>query len=257
MSTLESLGITLDPLTRLATHGGWSVKLTATGAMLLEWLDEAINPTLEFCCDENWESVDTDYVRGQIEKLAKALEPLELSLVIDDQDLILLTSQEGPNAGGAEADISPASDAVEKHVADPAPVFEAVQTLEIAALQQRVAELEAERDGINTALKARDAYAADLETRLEQECQRSAALSSKAQALANNPVYVTGPERIPDTPLALAPRHITIPVAEPLFRWLEGVALRNRISPEALASKLILAFWRTAKDDAKSKQEAA
>ncbi len=279
---LAALDISVDHDNRLALRGDRHVKLTATQVMLLEWLDGCHTPSLEFCCDENWEAVDPEWVRGQIEKLAKALEPLQLTLAIDD-DMISLSAAAAPptepsspwNDDEVAARFrrqAEAAGAVMTRVGDLLAV-QAEDRARIAELEAEVARLreaakgqlivvnqareeiaareraEAELGHVRTALAAANDRNAELAGRLEQALK--ARLKDEREGAVNGGVNAESPEPYRDAPLALAPRHVTIPVSEALYRWLEGVALRNRCSPEHVASRLILAFRQSAIADAK------
>ncbi len=262
---LAALDISVDHDNRLALRGDRHVKLTATQVMLLEWLDGCHTPSLEFCCDENWESVDPEWVRGQIEKLAKALEPLQLTLAIDDDDMISLSAAASPPTEPS----SPWNDdevaarfrrqaedraRIAELEAEVARLREAAkgQLIVVNQAREEIAareRAEAELGHVRAALAAANDRNTELAGRLEQALK--ARLKDEREGAVNGSVNAESPEPYRDAPLALAPRHVTIPVSEALYRWLEGVALRNRCSPEHVASRLILAFRQSAIDDAK------
>jgi hypothetical protein len=322
MVDFKAVDLRFDGGARTVSRGGRTLKLTATQAMLLEWLDGAVTPSLEFCCDELWEAVDPEWVCGQWDKLALRMAALGVAPMFDDADMLALhhvDAEGNPVALVREvgaAEISAPSNAAED-ISDPlvapASVIEGVMQVQadddarIAGLEALLAEARTE---INRLLCVNEA-AADEIARLRRDCDgvsascqewakeveaakaavlemhqsldrsgeqldearanfataeaalatandRNAELAARVEQqlkarLEAGREAASAQEPARDTPVALSPRHVTIPVSESLYRWLEGTALRNRCSPEHVASRLILALRQSVADDARAR----
>jgi hypothetical protein len=297
-----AFGLALDVPARTISREGRSIKLTATQAMLLEWLsDEYTEPTLDYCCADLWETVDAEWVRGQWDRLATVMTRLGVAPLVGDADRIDLHHVDGEGCpvamvrhvepeisapSNAAAEISGADDLAGRAVI--AGVVADVHVDLLAARDadaERIAELEAERDrawadlataeaAVDTVREAADGLRADIQRQLDYtraeladakaslaaandrnaelaariEEALKARLKAEREASANGNVNA---EPARETPVALSPRHVTIPVSEALYRWLEGTALHNRCSPEHVAARLLIAIRKATADDAR------
>jgi uncharacterized coiled-coil protein SlyX len=330
-----AFGLALDVPARTISREGRSIRLTATQAMLLEWLSDTTEPTLDYCCADLWETVDPQWVRGQWDRLATVMTRLGVAPLHDEAERIDLHHVDGEGcpvaiARHAEPEISAPSDeaveisraddlaeraviaGLEANVAEQAGYISRLETrcaeherqidiyrVHIAKLETSLPEAEAEiarlrgalgnqltlasrakeaqeradrleidldkalseldlRRGDNAelmqvkaALAAANDRNAELAARVEEtlKARLKAEREQAAREVAVNGNVNAEPAR--ETPVALSPRHVTIPVSEEQYRWLEGTALRNRCSPEHVAARLLIAIRKATADDAR------
>jgi hypothetical protein len=264
MPKLADYGLTIetDAKRRWLKRGDVAVPITALQRDMLEWFDGAVTPSLEYCCDELWEQVDVEWVRGLWDKLATLMVPLGVAVLMDDSDMLFI--------GFVDAEGSPTQPVLEtKAVEEPAAPATPSQIeierdrawAEVAALELQIEQYREAAQGqmiivnqAKDALAERDQARAKFDALRLQRDQWEARYNEAMDRLHTAQEHVLrlqsaqpSAEVIPlrDGPVRIAPRYLTVPVSEALFRWLESAGDRNRRSADDMARALLVAFMRS------------